>query len=806
MPRLAVRVTGVVQGVGFRPAVYRAARALGLAGWVRNEGDGVAIEIDGQDPALRQFIDALPRAAPPPARVDDIRVEDLPAAEPASAPASFRIIDSALAAGPRPTLSADLAVCADCLAEIEDPGARRFGYPFTNCTRCGPRLSIALALPYDRPRTTMQGFAMCPACAAEYHDPADRRFHAQPIACPACGPRARLVGPRGAALAEAAAATLAAAELVRGGGVLALKGLGGYQLLCDATSPAAVRRLRDRKAREEKPFAVMLPSIEMARAACALDPAEEAALRSPEAPILLVRRRPGAAVAIAPEVAPGNPYLGVLLPTTPLHRLLLDRVARPIVCTSGNLSDEPMCTGDADALDRLGSIADAFLAHDRPIARPVDDSVARSGPAGLLLLRRARGFAPLPIPLAAGGPTVLALGAHQKSAITLALGAQAFIGQHLGDLHTLGAVRLLERAAADLVELAQARPDLVACDLHPDYASTRLAERLASEWRVPLIRVQHHHAHVAACAAEHRVQGPVLGIAWDGAGLGEDGLIWGGEALVIDIRGSGSPPAPSAPSAIDIRGSAPNPDGARFTRIAHLRPFPLPGGERAAREPRRAALGVLTEMLGPAAAADIARPWFRPAELGPLTTLLSRPGACARTTSAGRLFDAVAAVTGLRSQAGFEAQAAMAVEFAADRAGPEPPYPFPLVDGPAGSPAIADWGPTLGALLDDRRRGVDPDVIAARFHASLADLIERIAIRAWGSGAQGALRPGAPNVKPRVALTGGCFQNLRLLEGARARLLARGFDVLTPRLVPPNDGGLSLGQAAVARARAGEPS
>jgi hydrogenase maturation protein HypF len=756
--RLAVSVEGVVQGVGFRPFVHHAAIRRGLSGWVRNGASGVHLEVQGPDSAVRDFIEALRRDAPPGARIAHIDMAEVPPI----AMDGFRILASATQANPRPTLPADVATCTQCIAEMERPGDRRNRYPFTNCTHCGPRYTIVEELPYDRRRTVMRGFQLCGACAAEYGNPADRRFHAQPIACPACGPHIRLLARRGEEVARRDAALWRSVEAIIAGNVLALKGLGGFQLLVDATNAGAVELLRARKRREEKPFAVMFPSLEALRAVCAVSAEEEEALTSPQAPILLVRCRPQAASAcIAGAVAPRNPRLGAMLPYTPLHRLLLSAAARPLVCTSGNLSEEPMCIEDGEALERLGGIADLFLVHDRPIVRPVDDSVARVGPSGLELLRRARGFAPLPLRFAEDAPCILALGAQLKSTVALAVRGQVVVSQHLGDLHSLDGALLLERSADDLLRFFAARPQLVACDLHPDYASTRLAERLASVWGVPLERVQHHHAHVAACMAEHGLSGPVLGLAWDGAGLGTDGAVWGGEALVVG--------------------------GASFRRVAHLRPFSLPGGDQAIREPRRSALGILHEIFG-TNAAEHAGSLFPAAEATVLAGMLERRVNAPRTTSMGRLFDAVAALTGVRAAAGFEGQAAMDLEFAAEGAGEAPPYPLPLNGGEA---AVADWEPMIRAVLRDRDRGVPAAVMAARFHEALAHLAEEIASRVGLS---------------RVVLSGGCFQNFRLSRAVRERLLLRGFEVYVPHLYPCNDGGISLGQVLVAAHRAKEHS
>ncbi len=749
MARLRAAVEGIVQGVGFRPAVYRLAIRHGLTGWVRNRPEGVDLEVQGAESAVAAFLSDL-RVLPPPIRVDRAEAVDLPEV---AGEAAFEIRESGNGDTTLPAVPPDLATCPECAREVATPGERRARYPFTNCTFCGPRYTLIESLPYDRPRTAMKGFPLCPDCAREYRDPADRRFHAQPVACPACGPQLRLEAPDGTVQAEREVALLGAAEALRRGGVLALKGLGGYQLLVDATSAEAVGRLRERKRREEKPFAVMFPDLDALRAACDAGDAEAAVLASPEAPILLLRRRAGGPVV--PGVAPGNPRLGAFLPYTPLHRLLLEAVARPLVCTSGNLSDEPMAFRDDEARDRLASLADLFLAHDRPIVRPVDDSVLRLDPDGPTLLRRARGYAPLAVPLPGDGPPVLAVGAHQKATVALRFAGRAVLSQHLGDLASPAGADLLARTAEDLLAFFRVRPERVACDLHPDYASTRLAERLAGEWRVPLVRVQHHHAHGAACAAEHGLRGPVLALAWDGSGLGTDGTVWGGEALVVD--------------------------GPAFHRAGHLKPFPLPGGEAAVKEPRRSAAGLLAATLGlealpPAERAGFGEAW------APLRTMLDRRLNCPSTSSLGRLFDAISALAGIRSAPGFEGQAAMALEFAAERAAPDSAYPWAFRDHAVRE---ADPGPLVEALLRDRAAGHPPEVLARRFHAALADLA-----LAWARHA--GLRD--------VVLSGGCFQNGLLTGLVTDRLAAAGFRVHRHRRFPPNDGCISLGQAAVAAA------
>jgi hydrogenase maturation protein HypF len=750
--RLAVTVRGVVQGVGFRPFVYNRARALGLAGWVLNEAGTVRIEVQGTRDTIGVFLADLRERPPRQARIDGVELAELPPID--GEPGVFEIRASLGADSPRPTIPADLATCPECLAEILDFG-RRHGYPFTNCTNCGPRWSIIERLPYDRPRTSMASFAMCPECRKEYENPSDRRFHAQPIACPACGPKLTLLDPAGARLAEGDAALNQAAEAVLSGRIVALKGLGGFQLLVDATNDESVERLRQRKHRHDKPLAVMIRHIEDVHRRCRVLTLEAEALASPAAPILLLRRRTDALARkdIAPSLAPGNPYLGVMLPYTPLHHLLMEKIDRPIVCTSGNLSEEPMATTTADALERLGSIADLLLVHDRPIVRPVDDSVARLGSRGLQVLRRARGYAPLPIPLSVAAECILAVGGHLKNTVGLTVGGQAVLSQHVGDLDNLASLEVHRRAIADLVDFFQVRPKAVACDLHPDYASTRVAEELSQEWNAPLVRVQHHHAHVAACMAEHGLAGPVLGLAWDGTGYGPDGTAWGGEILLCR-------------------------DG-DYSRVGRLRTFALPGGDRAAREPRRSALGLLFELFG-SEAARIAGEWFLPAELKNLVRMLERRVYAPRTSSLGRLFDAVACLCGLGAEINFEGQAAMALEFACD---PHETGAYEFKYAEAGAVLTADWTRLVHAVLEDRRRGVGAGRIAARFHNAIVQ---------WAADA--AVEADCRS----VALSGGCFQNAILSERIERRLLQLGFDVYTQMMAPPGDGSIALGQLLVA--------
>jgi len=748
VPRLSIQVQGVVQGVGFRPFVFRIAHQHHLVGWVRNRPDGVEIEIQGPQTDLEGFLVSLEREKPAPARIERVTTRSLPES---AAGSRFEIVASAASVDTRPSVPADLATCPECAKEMDTPGERRYRYPFTNCTYCGPRYTIIAGLPYDRPRTSMRDFLLCDECLREYQDPLDRRFHAQPVACPVCGPQLSLRSPDGSERGIREAALNEAAALVIEGGVLALKGLGGFQLLVDATSREAVAKLRARKRREEKPFAVMFPSLEALERDCRVNAQEAELLRSPEAPILLLERTSGGVVD--DSVAPRNPKLGAFLPYTPLHRVLLAGVGRPLICTSGNLSEEPMAIEEADAFERLEGIADAFLVHDRPILRPVDDSVARVDAGGLTLLRRARGYAPLAHAVPLEAPPVLALGAHQKNTIALLHRGQAVVSQHLGDLHSLQGAQLLERTVEDLLRFFDTQPAILACDLHPDYASTILGERLSREWGTPLNRVQHHHAHVAAVMAELGLQEPVLGLAWDGSGFGGDLTVWGGEALRVDTQG--------------------------FQRLGHLRTFPLPGGEKAVKEPRRSAAGLLWELQAAEALAGI-EALYTPSERTLLQSMLERGLNTPRTSSIGRLFDAASALIGIRASRGFEGQAAMELEFAAESTEPCGSYPWEVMGGDAW---IADPGPVIAGILADLGAGVGQGVMARRFHASLADLA-----LAW------ATRAGLGH----VVLCGGCFQNALLTSLTQDRLQNAGFNVHVPRAFPANDGAISLGQAWVA--------
>ncbi len=750
--RMAVIVRGIVQGVGFRPFVYQLAQRLGLTGFVRNESSCVRIEVQGSTDRIEEFCRCLLAEAPPQAKIEAFEVMSIPRV---AEEGCFEIRASNRPLKHAPVIPADLAICADCLAEITNPKERRYRYPFTNCTNCGPRWSLIRALPYDRPNTSMAGFPLCAACRKEYEDPQDRRFHAQPIACPDCGPSVALLAGTGVPLAAGEEALNRAAQAVRQGRILALLGLGGFQLIVDATSPEAVDELRQRKARPHKPFALMFPSLDSIRAYGVLSSVEETWLKAPQAPILLVRRRSQPLAGhppIATQVAPGNPYLGCMLPYSPLHYLLIQEIGRPVVCTSGNLSEEPMAFTVEDGLHRLGRIADVFLVHNRPIVRPVDDSVARVFRNRLQLLRRARGFSPLPIKVASSGASLLAVGAHQKNTVGLLFDSVAVLSSHIGDLDNSLSLAVYERAINDLLQFYGVKVVGIACDLHPDYASTHYARKLAKEWEIPLLPVQHHHAHIAACMAEHGLEGPVLGIAWDGAGYGADGTLWGGEFLLCQLSS--------------------------FRRVATFRAFPLPGGEKAVRQPRRSALG-LAFRSQLSAGFDRCGMLFEPGEFAIVLKMLERGLNCPWTSSVGRLFDAVAALVGLSAQVSFEGQAAMELESAASGS-TSARYRFVLQDG---DPLVLDWEPVIQGILADLIGKIPRGVIAWAFHEALAEAACEVACRV-GVGT--------------VVIAGGCFQNNVLSQLLVDKLEGQGFRVFWPEAFPPNDGGIALGQLAVA--------
>ncbi|MFD9433489.1 carbamoyltransferase HypF [Streptomyces sp. NPDC060002] len=770
--RRRVTVRGVVQGVGFRPYLYGLATELALAGHVTNTPEGVVVEVEGTASAVARFCDRIAVQAPPLARVESVHHREVP---PVGGTA-FTILTSRNGGPARTLVSPDSATCADCLAELADPADRRYRHPFVNCTHCGPRFTIVTGVPYDRAHTTMAGFALCPDCAREYADPADRRFHAQPVACPACGPRLRLLVPPSDERTGADPVTEARA-LLSGGAILAVKGLGGYHLACDATNEEAVARLRRRKARGDKPFAVMARSTADVEHLVRLGPEERNLLEDGVRPVVLLRRRPDPVYAAgaprpAEAVAPGSPDLGVLLPYTPLHHLLLGLPGDPdgprlLVMTSGNVSGEPIVTDDTEALERLAPLADAWLTHDRPIHVPCDDSVVRVCDGEPLVIRRSRGYAPLPVALPLPVRPALAVGGDLKNAFCLGTGRRAWLSAHIGDMDDLGTQRAFESAVAQLQSITGVRPGTLVADRHPGYRSARWADRDAAAR--PVVRVQHHHAHVAAAMAEHGLDGtrPVIGVAFDGTGHGDDGAVWGGEFLLSDYDG--------------------------FSRFGHLAYVPLPGGDAAVRRPYRMALAHL-RAAGIDWSGDLAcTAACPPDELRLLERQLERGLHCVPTSSMGRLFDAVSSLAGVCHHAGYEAQAAVELEGAALGAptGDRDAYTFGLTaseDAHNGDdPVRADPAPVLAAIVADLRAGVGPALVAARFHRAVTGLVHRICARARE-------RHGLDT----VALTGGVFVNTLLSSACAATLREDGFTVLRHRLVPPGDGGLALGQLMVA--------
>ena len=806
--RREINVRGVVQGVGFRPFVYRLAREHGLTGWVLNHSGGVEIEVEGTPLALDLFECDLEEKAPPLARIEGVES----ATSDAAGYVTFEIRHSVRKEGHYQLVSPDIATCADCRRELLDPADRRYRYPFTNCTNCGPRFTIITDIPYDRPLTTMRDFAMCAECQTEYDDPLDRRFHAQPNACPVCGPEvwfqpSRLVNggqsgtPGAVGRAEGEAAMRAARDLVLAGGVLAIKGLGGFHLACNATDEAAVQRLRDRKVRPAKPLAVMIATMEDVRRHCVVSEEEQRLLASPQCPIVLLAWRRES--TIVPLVAPSNHYLGVMLPYTPLHHVLLRDVERPLVMTSGNLSEEPIACGNDEALRRLSHLADGFLLHNRDIHARYDDSVwfvphlppvaASRQPADPEAsptdvagcpqpIRRSRGFAPFPIKLPFSTRQILACGPELKNTFCLTRDDYAFVSQHIGDMENLETLEHFEAAIELYKHLFRIEPEFIAHDAHPAYLSTRYAMSLpvASSSRIP---IQHHHAHIASCLADNgwaQEAGPVIGVAWDGTGFGADGRIWGGEFLVADY--------------------------ARFRRAGHLEYMPMPGGEAAIRSPYRLAAGYLHALTGQTPPIEGASE----EQLHIICQQVDKGINCPLTSAGGRLFDAVSALLGVRARVSYEAQAAMELEAAAQSAeqssrelGKHYPYVVEPQGGEAGDDAggagddlgdvcLIRLGGMFDGLLTDRQNGVAIGQIAYRFHLTVAEMI-------WAMCDRIAQETGLHT----VALSGGCFQNRLLLALVISRLQRMGLQTLVHRGVPCNDGGISLGQAAIAQWVAG---
>ncbi len=749
LTRRRIHVEGVVQGVGFRPHVYRIATQNQLTGWICNTARGVTLEVQGVSESVSAFLDGLRLQPPPLARITAVASEEIPCAQ----EIDFCIVQSTAGGHAHTLIAPDIATCPDCLRELFDPHDRRFGYPFLNCTNCGPRFTILRTIPYDRPNTSMQPFRMCAACQAEYDDPANRRFHAQPNACWQCGPQLALLDANGNAIpGDPIQQTI---EHLRQGAIVAIKGLGGFHLAVDATQPHAVARLRERKHRWEKPLAILVADIAAAERLCNISPEERSLLESPQRPIVLLPRKSD--TPIAPQVAPGSPELGIFLPYTPVQHLLLHSGNFPaLVMTSANRSEEPICIDNAEALYRLRSIADSFLVHNREILLRCDDSIVRRAQQHTMPLRRARGFVPLPIPLGRDVPSVLAVGGELKNTICLTRGQEAFLSQHIGDLENLAAYGFFEETIAHLQNILEITPQAIACDLHPEYFSTRWAMQQSS---LPVCAVQHHHAHLAACMAEHSLSDAALGIVLDGTGYGTDGNIWGGEILLAH--------------------------GAKFERKAHLNYAPMPGGAQAIQEPWRMAAGFLSLLPEPQFTEGLAcLQSLYGVNTGAMRHMIDLHLRSPLTSGCGRLFDAVAALIGLRSTVRFEAQAAIELEALCARSTDTNAYPFEIL---AGEPLQISTVPLFDALLTDLHKHSASAVISRRFHLGLARAL---------ADATASIAQAAGN--PPICLTGGCFQNVFLAHALEKELRERGLRVYTHCLVPAGDGGLSLGQAWIA--------
>ncbi len=758
LTRQRLTVTGVVQGVGFRPFVYSLAIELGLTGWVYNTSAGVTIEVEGPIEVIQEFSRRLVEKAPPLAQIEAVGAEILDL----EGGASFEIIASRSDPEAFQPISPDISICNDCLSEISDPTNRRYRYPFTNCTNCGPRFTIIQDIPYDRPSTTMAAFAMCPQCLHEYNDPLDRRFHAQPVACPTCGPQVWLEFSdmfvvSGGHRSRGEAAIQSVLRLLEEGKIIAIKGLGGFHLACDATNEVAVSELRRRKGRVDKPFALMMADLEMVERYCSVEGVERSLLESRQRPIVLLWRKETAERPLAASIAPHQSTLGVMLPYTPLHYLLFpEDKATPLVMTSGNYSEEPIATDNKEVMVRLATMADAFLLHNRDIHIRTDDSVVRVFQGQELPIRRSRGYAPYPVRMPFELKPLLAVGGELKNTFCLGRDQYAFLSQHVGDMENYETLSSFEASVEHFERLFRTKPEAIAYDLHPDYMATRYALARAERDGIPAIGVQHHHAHIAACLAENADQGkePVIGVAFDGTGYGLDGTIWGGEFLIADYQG--------------------------FERAMHLVNLPLPGGDAGTNKPARVALSyllsagvALASRLPPVEA--LAAQEFKVVERQ-VRTGLNTP----MTSSMGRLFDAVASIAGVRQEVNYEGQAAIELEALAD-ASESRVYPFDLGHD------MIDMLPLIRAVAADYLDGMSPSVISARFHNSIAAMILEVCLR---------LRQDY-GLK-RVALSGGVFQNVTLLRKSLSYLRTAEFKVLIHRLVPPNDGGIALGQAVVA--------
>ncbi|BBA79703.1 hydrogenase maturation protein [cyanobacterium endosymbiont of Rhopalodia gibberula] len=754
--RLKLLIFGTVQGVGFRPFIYRLATELNLTGWVYNSSSGVSIEVEGESKILKEFLSRIQTEKPPRSHIQSIKTTYLDYI----GYTTFDIHHS-VSGEKNAIIPADLATCPDCLRDIFDLQNRRYGYPFTNCTNCGPRYTIIETLPYDRPQTTMKEFSMCSECRQEYENPHDRRFHAQPNACPCCGPQLALWDKQGNSIAIQDSALKIAVNSIKEGKIIAVKGLGGFHLMTDGSNPDAIRQLRQRKVRPQKPFALMYPSLELIKHHCQVSPLEEELLTSPESPIVLLKRRSDC-INLWESIAPNNPYWGVMLPYTPLHHLLLLNLKFPLVATSGNISDESICIDEGEVIERLGHIADVFLVHNRPILRPVDDSVVRVMAGREIVFRRARGYTPFPIILELESKrqntevehsppsiSLLATGSQLKNTVAILRGNQVFISQHVGDLSKCQALSAFYQAIDSLKRLYDFEPEIIACDAHPDYFSSQFAQSQG----FPVVKVQHHYAHVLSCIAENGITAPVLGVAWDGTGYGEDGTIWGGEFLLITDNS--------------------------YQRVAHFRPFKLPGGHRAVKEPRRIALGILYEVFGSFDGLEIFPSFkdFSNQELKLIQQMLSHNLNAPLTSSVGRLFDGVASILGICQQTSFEGQGAMDLEYRAINYKTDKIYPYEILGDDF--PLIVDWQLIIKGILDDLLVHSSIEEISSKFQNTLVEIIIEIS---------------QIISEKKVILTGGCFQNKYLTEQAISRLNQEQLIPVWHRKVPPNDGGIALGQ------------
>ena len=754
--RLRLLIFGAVQGVGFRPFIYRLAIELNLTGWVNNSMSGVFIEVEGESKILEKFLSRVQIENPPRSHIQSIETTWLDYA----GYTTFDIRHS-VSGEKNAIILPDLATCPDCLQDIFDPQNRRYGYPFTNCTNCGPRYTIIEALPYDRPKTTMKGFFMCSECQKEYENPHDRRFHAQPNACPRCGPQLAIWDKQGNSIATPDLALKMAADFLKEGKIIAVKGLGGFHLMADGSNLDAIGQLRQRKGRPQKPFALMYSSLELIKNHCQVSHLEEKLLTSPESPIVLLKRKPDC-INLWNYIAPNNPCWGVMLPYTPLHHLLLLNLKFPIVTTSGNISDEPICIDEDEAIQRLGHIADIFLVHNRPILRPVDDSVVRVIAGREMVIRRARGYAPFPIILKSEGKiqnaevkysssstSLLATGGHLKNTIAMLRGNQVFISQHIGDLSNSQALGAFHQVIDSLKELYDFEPKIIACDTNLDYLSSQFAQSQGC----PVVKVQHHYAHVLSCMAENGITAPVLGVAWDGTGYGKDGTIWGGEFLLITDNS--------------------------YQRVAHFRTFKLPGGHWAVKEPRRVALGILYEVFGSFDGLEILPSFedFSDKELKLIQQMLSRDLNSPLTSSVGRLFDGVASILGICQQTSFEGQGAVALEYKAIDYKTDQVYPYDILG--TDFPLVVDWQLIIKGILDDILEHLSIQEISAKFHNTLVEVIVKIS---------------QIISEEKIVLTGGCFQNKYLTEQAINRLNQEQLIPVWHKKVPPNDAGIALGQ------------